>query len=99
MGCLAAITSGAIPRLITIFYWIARPDAWNSAFNGPILPILGIVFLPFTTLLYVILNTRGGGLSGLDVVFLLVAVLIDVFNWGAAGYANKERVGFKSTAE
>src|SRR5262249_17851401 len=99
MGCLAAITSGAIPRLITLFYWIARPTAWDAAFGGPVIPILGIVFLPFTTLMYVVLFTRGQGLSGLDIVVLLLAVLIDVFNWGAAAYSNKNRIGFKSTAD
>lgn len=95
---LAALTAGAIPRLLTLFFWIARPERWNAAFNGPILPILGIIFLPFTTLVYVILVTPGQSLSGLDIVFLLVAVAIDVFNWGASAYANKERIGFKATA-
>ncbi|HEY7130659.1 MAG TPA: hypothetical protein VH440_00325 [Candidatus Limnocylindrales bacterium] len=95
---LAALTAGAIPRLITLFIWIARPERWDAAFNGPILPILGIIFLPFTTLMYVILVTPGQSLSGLDIVFLLIAVAIDVFNYGAAAYANKNRIGFKATA-
>jgi hypothetical protein len=98
MGCLAAITTGAIPRLITLFIWLARPERWDAAFGGPILPILGIVFLPFTTLMYVVLFTPGQGLSGLDIIFLLIAVAIDVFNWGATAYANKNRIGFKATA-
>jgi hypothetical protein len=95
---LAALTAGAIPRLITLFIWIARPERWNAAFNGPILPILGIIFLPFTTLVYVLLVTPGQALSGLDIVFVLLAFVIDVFNWGASAYANKERIGFKATA-
>jgi len=36
----------------------------DAAFNTFILPLLGIIFLPFTTLIYVIVYVPGVGLTG-----------------------------------
>ena len=55
MGCLFAIVGGLFPRLALLLYWLARPLVVNAAFNTFIIPCLGFVFLPFTTLMYVLL--------------------------------------------
>ncbi len=69
MPCLFAMFAGFFPRLGTLFIWIARPVMFNAAFGGSWLwPILGIIFLPFTTLMYVILFTPGIGLTHLGLV-------------------------------
>ncbi len=44
--------------------WVARPKMVDAAFDTWILPLLGIIFLPLATLIYVILYTVGVGLSG-----------------------------------
>ena len=62
MGCLFAIFAGAFPRLATLFIWLARPQLFAAAFGGAwIWPLLGILFLPFTTLMYVLLYTPASG--------------------------------------
>ena len=99
MGCLLAVTTGAIPRLLVIFMWLARPEKWDAAFGGVIVPILGIIFLPFTTLVYVFLTTPGQSFSGLDYLWLLLAVAIDVYGWGASAYSNRDKIGFASTMD
>ncbi len=49
-----------------LLIWLARPVLFGAAFGGFFLwPILGIIFLPFTTLMYVLLWTPGIGLIGL----------------------------------
>jgi hypothetical protein len=92
-GCLTAFVVG-FSRFFLIFAWIARPIAFDRVFGGSfILPCLGILFLPFTTLMYVILVTNGpGGLSGIDWLWMVLAVLVDVANIGAAGAANRDRI-------
>ena len=65
MGCLFVLFAGLFPRLGLLMLWIARPNMVDAAFDTFVLPLLGIVFLPFTTLMYVILYRRGG-LSGFD---------------------------------
>ena len=64
MGCLFALFGGLFPRLALLILWIARPALVDAAFNTFLLPLLGIIFLPFTTLIYVIVYTPGVGLTG-----------------------------------
>jgi len=81
------------PRLGTILLWIARPVMVNTAFQGAWLwPILGIIFLPFTTLMYVIMYTPGIGLTGWDWFWLVLAVFIDISHWSSTVYQNRERL-------
>ena len=65
MGCLFALFAGLFPRIALLILWIARPNLVDAAFDTFILPLLGFIFLLFTTLMYVILY-RGGGLNGFD---------------------------------
>jgi hypothetical protein len=55
MGCLFAIFAGLFPRVALLIIWIARPARVDAAFDGWIWPLLGLIFLPFATLIYVIL--------------------------------------------
>jgi hypothetical protein len=67
MGCLFALFAGLFPRLALFILWIARPERIDAAFDTFLLPLLGIIFLPFATLMYVLLlYTPGRGLSGWD---------------------------------
>ncbi len=92
MGCLFAIFAGLFPRLAVLLIWLARPVLFSAAFGGFWLwPILGVIFLPFTTLMYVLLWTPGVGLIGSDWLWLLLAVLIDIGGFGSTGYANRDR--------
>ena len=66
MGCLFAIFAGLFPRLGLFIIWLARPALVDAAFDTFIWPLLGIIFLPFATLIYVLLYThrhrcRAGG--------------------------------------
>ena len=66
MACLFALFGGLFPRLALLVLWIARPALVGAAFNTFLLPLLGIIFLPFATLIYVIVYTPGVGLIGFD---------------------------------
>ena len=92
-GCLTAFAVG-FSRFFLIFAWIARPLYFQTVFNGSwIIPCLGIMILPFTTLMYAILVTNGvGGLQGLDWLWLFLAVAIDVAGAGAAAASNRNQI-------
>jgi hypothetical protein len=49
-----------------------------------ILPLLGIIFLPFTTLIYVIVYVPGVGLTGWGFIWVIIALLLDLSHWGAS---------------
>jgi hypothetical protein len=72
--------------------WLARPVAWNAAFGSFIVPCLGFLFLPFTTLLYVFLIQGGGAIQGLDWLWLIIAVVVDLASLGVAGAANRDKL-------
>src|SRR4051795_11064763 len=92
MGCLFAIFAGSFPRLATIFIWLARPTLFSNAFHGRwFLPVLGIIFLPVTTLMYVIVWSSTG-LTGGDWFWLFLALLLDVSHYASSAYANRDRM-------
>lgn len=77
MGCLFAMFAGLFPRLGLLIIWLARPNLIDAAFHTWIGPLLGLLFLPFTTLIYVLLY-RPGGLTGFDWFWIGLAVLFDL---------------------
>jgi hypothetical protein len=84
--------AGLFPRAGTLLIWLARPQYFSAAFGGSWLwPILGIIFLPFTTLMYVLLWSPTG-LTGFDWFWLVLAVLLDVGHWASTGYSNRDRL-------
>jgi hypothetical protein len=83
VGCLFAIFAGLFPRVGLLIIWIARPARVDAAFDGWIWPLLGLVFLPFATLIYVIL-WQAGGLSGGDWFWVALAALFDIGHWASA---------------
>ena len=60
MGCLLALFAGLFPRVGLFIIWVARPRLVDAAFDTWIWPLLGLLFLPFATLIYVILWQAGG---------------------------------------
>ncbi|MFI6318536.1 hypothetical protein ACIBG8_13500 [Nonomuraea sp. NPDC050556] len=73
------------PRLAVLIVWLLRPRFVDIAFGDNwLLPLLGIIFLPFTTLMYIILYTPGIGLVGWEWFWIVLAVLLDLGQWGAS---------------
>jgi hypothetical protein len=90
-GCLTAFVS-SFSRIMLLFVWIARPAMMNATFSTFILPCLGFLFLPFTTLMYVLLVQGVGTIQGLDWLWLFLAVILDLATIGGAGAANRNRI-------
>lgn len=84
MGCLLAVFAGMFPRFALIIFWIARPERMDATFTTFLWPLLGIIFLPFTTLIYVLLWSPGTGVTGSDWLWISLAVLLDLAHWSAS---------------
>src|SRR5262249_62053719 len=92
MGCLFLIFAGLFPRLGVLFIWLARPELFLTAFGGFWLwPLLGIIFLPMTTLMYCLVWNPVGDIGGLDWVWLFLALMIDLGGALSSGHANPDR--------
>jgi hypothetical protein len=89
-GCLTAFVA-SFSRITLLMLWLARPVLVNAAFNTFILPCLGFLFLPITTLMYVFLWSPTG-LQGLDWLWIALAAFLDIATIGTAGYSNRDRM-------
>jgi hypothetical protein len=74
---------------------VARPKLVDAAFDSWIWPLLGLIFLPFATLIYVIL-WQAGGLSGFDWFWVILAALIDIGHWSASWTQRRQVPGYPS---
>ena len=94
MCCLFTILILLGPRVASVVWWIFDFDRWQTAFEifpiSIIWPILGIIFVPWTTLIYVLVAPEG--ISGLDVVLLMIALVVDAVSLGGGGYGNRKRL-------
>ena len=88
MGCFFVLIALLSPRLAVVLMWIFTP--WVDRAFGPVIwPILGVVFLPLTTLLYVILwNTGGRGVTGWEWLLVVLAVFGDLASYGRSRRAH-----------
>jgi hypothetical protein len=66
MGCLLALLAGFAPRVALALVWIFTN--WvDRAFNGFLIPLLGLIVFPYATLFYVLAYSPvTGGLAGWD---------------------------------
>jgi hypothetical protein len=92
-GCLTGIVAG-FSRIMLLMFWFARPVAMETTFGTFIVPCLGFMILPVTTMVYVWLywSTASHAIQGLDWVWLGLAVVLDIASIGAAGAANRNRI-------
>jgi hypothetical protein len=91
--------AGLFPRLGSLLLWLARPMMFTAAFGGSWLwPVLGIIFLPFTTLMYVVLWAPVGVLTGWDWLWIGLAVVLDVMHYTQTFYNNRAYIpGYSSS--
>lgn len=81
MGCLFVLFAAFAPRLIVVFAWIARPAYFDAVFDTWIFPLLGLLFLPFTTLMWLLLGAPPESIEGFDWFWIFLAVLLDLSHY------------------
>lgn len=90
MCCLFTILVLLGARAVDIVWWILQPTRWDLAFSSWVWPVLGIIFLPWTTMFYVIVAP--GGVNGIDWLWVAVGVVIDIAFYSGGAWKNKDRV-------
>ena len=77
MGCLFLLIMMISPRLGIIFLW-AFTNFVQRSFDTWIWPLLGLIFLPWTTLLYILVAAPAGGISFWGWLFVALGLLNDI---------------------
>ncbi len=96
MCCLFAVLVLLGPRIGILIWWLADQVRWNAAFDTFLLPLLGFLFVPWTTLIYVAVFP--GGIDGFDWVWLGIGLMADIMSYAGGGYTNRDRfTGYSST--
>lgn len=89
MCCILAALALFGPRLAIIVWWLFRPIYFSTVFSTIIWPILGIIFLPFTTLAYLIVAPYG--VTGFNWIWIILGLVIDISVYYGS-YFNKDKV-------
>ena len=90
MCCLFTTLVLLGPRIGVLVWWLIDPLRWEAAFGNFLWPLLGFLFLPWTTIMYV--GIFPGGVTGFDWIWLGLALLADIGSYGGGAYGNRDRV-------
>jgi hypothetical protein len=78
------------PRFANVVWWLLQPTRYNITFPNAIFGILGIIFIPWTSLMYVIVFP--GGITGFDWLWLGIALFADISSYGSSAYGGKKQM-------
>ena len=99
MCCFLLALFALGPRIGLLVYWLipyGRVQI-SLAFSNWFWPLLGWIFLPWTTLMYVFVY-GANGLVGFDWVWLGLALVADIATYTGGGYKRREVPGYPATA-
>ena len=83
MCCLVSLLGLICPRVLLVLVWAINPSLINSAYSTILIPLLGLLFLPLTTLGFAWATTlQGGPWNGGGLLIILIALLLDLGGWG-----------------
>jgi hypothetical protein len=82
MPCIFLIFLLFFPRVALLLMWFFSTYLQRAFHGGLLFPILGFIFLPITTIVYAWEVNNGMPMAGINLVWLLIAVIIDLGGMG-----------------
>ena len=91
MPCLVAILALFFPRIAIILVWLFSTYL-HQAYVTVIWPVLGLLFMPLTTLAYAFAwHSGGGSVHGFGLFVVIIAVLLDLGILGGSASTRKAK--------
>ncbi len=87
MCCFFTVLLFLGPRAAILVWWLLQPSRWNLAFPSFIWPLLGFIFIPWTTMAYVLVFP--GGIVGFDWIWLGLGLILDIGWWAGGGFRRR----------
>ena len=91
MPCLLVLIILAFPRLVLVVMYFTS-NYLQHAYHELIVPLLGFFFLPLTTLVYAWLMNSHRPVDGVNLIYLLLAVIIDLGGLGGGESHRRQRL-------
>lgn len=74
------------PRAAILIWWLLDMSRWSNTFDSIIWPIIGAIFLPWTTLAYVLVAPNG--VNGIDWIAIAIGIILDLGSY-SGGYRRR----------
>lgn len=91
MPCLLVLIAFFFPRLVIVLLALFS-NYLSAAYHGLLVPLLGFIFLPYTTLAYAWAKHAHGSIDGFYLLAVIAAVLLDLGVLGGSERARRVRV-------
>jgi hypothetical protein len=91
MPCFLLLVILLFPRVALVLMWIYSTYLQHAFHGGLVLPVLGFIFLPLTTIVYAWELNSGMPTAGINLLWLLVAVIIDLGGLGGGAHRQSRR--------
>lgn len=91
MPCLLLIVILAFPRVALVLMWLFSNYLGRAFHGGLLIPLLGFIFLPLTTIVYAWELNNGLPTEGINLLWLLIAVIIDLGGLGGGAHRQSRR--------
>ena len=90
MPCLLVLLVLAFPRVVMVVMFLTS-NYLQRAYHELLIPLLGFIFLPLTTLAYAWMVNTHRPLDGVNLIILIIAVLIDAGGLGGGEWHRRRR--------
>jgi hypothetical protein len=93
IGCFLAFGFAVAPRAMLILAWIFS-ERWRVVWGTDwLVPLLGILFLPYTTIMYMLVWSPRG-VEGWDWLWIILGLILDVGHWIQVANNRKQVPGY-----
>jgi hypothetical protein len=91
MCCLALSMAFIGPRFAFLLVWIFDSSRVDAAFSSWVWPLLGVLFAPWTFLMYILVWGPLNGVSGFGWVIVAFGVFLDLATYSSRAASNRYR--------
>jgi hypothetical protein len=79
------------PRAGLFIWWLVDPNRFSYIFNNLLIPMIGFIFLPVSTIAYTLIyKPEFGSLVGMDWLWMAIAVMVDMSLYGGGVFSRRK---------